>query len=59
MRGNGIKASELIKQLQDMINKNGDREIWKRSSDYPEGVTQVEFRTKEDDGYYPTKVFVI
>lgn len=46
----GITASELIKLLQDEINKNGDAVVMLPSRDYPEqceGVSRQEY----DDPY--------
>lgn len=59
MRGSGIKASKLIKQLQEAIKLHGDREVWTGGQDYPSGVTAVYFRNKPDDGYYPANVFTV
>jgi hypothetical protein len=58
MRGNGIKATELIAKLQELVRQHGDREMWNGGADYPEPITQVTYRTAPDSGYLPTKVFV-
>lgn len=59
MRISGIKASALIKKLQEAIREHGDREVWCSGNDYPEGVHNVHFREAPDDGYYPKDVFVL
>ena len=54
----GIKASELIKKLQSMIDKHGDCECFSGGTDYPEGVNGVRI---EDygNGYIPKGAFKI
>ena len=59
MRLNGIKASELIKKLEEAIKCHGDRQVWTSGQDYPSGVSNVYFRKEEDNGYYPKDVFVV
>lgn len=56
----GIKASELIKQLQEMIDKHGDCVCISGGTDYPEGVSGVRYITKDKaDGYIPANTFRI
>lgn len=38
MTPHGIKASELVKKLQEAIKKHGDQEVFKQGGDYTEGV---------------------
>lgn len=54
----GKKASELIKDLQKMIESHGDREVYSGGTDYPEGVSGVSVRER-GDGYIPKGAFVI
>ncbi len=54
-----MKASALVKLVEEMIKKHGDLEIWVSSDDYPRGLSDVNHRTEPDDGYYPTNVFVL
>lgn len=54
----GIKASELIKKLEEMIKAHGDREVYSGGTDYPEGVAGVYFN-KESQPYYPERSFII
>lgn len=55
----GKKASEVIKELEKLIEEHGDRECFISSGDYPEGVDGVYFNTRKSDGYIPNSVFVI
>lgn len=59
MMGHGMKASELVKQLQALIKKHGDQEVWVNSCDFPEGVAGVSVRTEPTDGYYRQGSFVV
>ncbi|TSP14052.1 hypothetical protein [Cupriavidus campinensis] len=59
MRERGIKASELIKQLQDLIEEHGDREVIIGGGDYPEPCRSVSFQTKRHDPYIPEGTFYL
>jgi|GEM_PF-5233779 len=56
MMGYGIKATELIKQLQAQIAIHGDCEVWCGGGDYPEGVKTVTFTIKGNT-YIPAGSF--
>ncbi len=56
----GIKATELIKILQQMINKHGDKTVYYGGNDYPEGVNSISYRPKhKGDGYVPGDSFEV
>lgn len=60
MIGSGIKASKLIKILQDLMNKHGDRPCYAGGGDYPEGVSSVAYRpSHKGDGYVPGDSFEV
>lgn len=54
----GMKASELIKDLERNIEKHGDQYVFSGGTDYPEGVGGVRIK-KKGDGYVPTGAFQI
>ena len=54
----GMKASELIKELEKMIEKHGDREVFSGGTDYPEGVGVVRY-VRKGDGYCKARSFYI
>lgn len=54
----GIKASELIKLLEKMIEKHGDREVYSGGTDYPEGVENVYYE-KKGNAYVPKGSFYL
>jgi len=54
----GIKASELIIQLQEMIEKYGDCRVFSGGTDYPEGVQYVYYKEK-GNSYIRDRSFVI
>ena len=54
----GLKASQLIKDLKDLINQYGDREVFHGGGDYPSGVDGVYF-SPECDGYVKSNSFKI
>ena len=58
MLAHGIKASELIKLLEQKIAEHGDKEVYSGGQDYPEGVNYVSYRPK-GDGYVPKDSFYI
>lgn len=58
MIGDGMKASELIKELEKMIKIHGDREVYSGGEDYPGGVSGVGFN-KKDNAYEPAGSFRI
>lgn len=55
----GIKASELVKQLEKLIRIHGDREVSAGGGDYPEGVSGVHLQTRSNDPYIPQGNFYI
>lgn len=54
-----VKASELIKMLEKLIARHGDRYVFCTGGDYPEPVSGVRFNSRESDGYIPKGVFVL
>jgi len=54
----GLKASELIAELNKMIETYGDLEVISGGGDYPEGVRGVSYN-KKSEPYYPANSFVI
>lgn len=56
MIGHGLKASELIKVLEQKIEKHGDQYVFSGGTDYPEGVGGIRVK-KNGDGYVPTGAF--
>jgi hypothetical protein len=58
MMSSGIKASELIVLLQDIMRKHGDREIFSGGADYPAGVRCITVE-KIGNGYVPKGAFFI
>lgn len=58
MLQSGIKASELIKQLEKQIKLHGDCEVFAGGGDYPEGVSGVSFKLT-GDSYHPDRCFRI
>lgn len=60
MRYIGIKASELVAQLQKLVEKHGDQEVIVGGGDYPEGCRGVWLVTKRSsDAYTPEGTFKI
>jgi len=56
----GIKASELIAELQKLIEKHGDLNVYRAGSDYPEGVHGVRYIPKnKGDAYTPGNSFEV
>jgi hypothetical protein len=56
----GIKASELVAHLQQLIKEHGDLQVYAGGGDYPEGVTGVAFVTpKRGDSYVPGNTFKV
>lgn len=56
----GIKASELIKKLEEMIDKYGDQEVWSRGGEYPEGINHIVFNSgNHKDSYVKADAFYI
>lgn len=56
----GIKASKLIKTLQALIDKHGDKAVYAGGGDYPEGVASVAYRPPhKGDGYIPGDSFQV
>jgi len=53
MRSKGIKAFELIAQLQNLIDQHGDREVITSGADYSEEVRVARFQTRDNDPYIP------
>ena len=58
MYGPGIKASELILQLQHEILLHGDCEVYCGGTDYPEGIKHVVYNSK-GNSYTPKNTFTI
>lgn len=58
MRSVGVPASELVKQLAELIERHGDREVFCGGGDYPAGVGGVSLETK-GDAYIPRGVFYV
>jgi hypothetical protein len=54
----GMKATELIKALEEMIAKHGDLRVYSGGGDYPEGVHGVYYR-KDGDAYIPNNSFIV
>lgn len=59
MRQIGIKASELIKKLQEQIDRHGDREVIVGGGDYPEGCSGVIFQRDDNNPYVPKGTFKV
>lgn len=55
----GIKASELIKKLKDMIDKHGDREVIVNGGDCPEPCSGVILQKDDNNPYVPKGMFKI
>ncbi len=58
MFSHGIKASELIKLLQQQIQSHGDLEVIAGGTDYPEGVKGIRYEAK-GNAYTPKNSFKI
>lgn len=58
MFGDAMKASEVIEELQALIDEFGDRPVYSGGTDYPEGVRGVSFQYK-GNGYVPKGAFVL
>lgn len=54
----GLKASELIKKLEDIIRFRGDVECYAGGTDYPEGVKGAWYN-EVGDSYIPAKCIEI
>jgi len=54
----GMKASEVIAELQKLIDEHGDKECFSGGSDYPEGIVCVHYQ-KYEDAYIPAGSFVL
>lgn len=54
----GIKASELIKVLERLIEKHGDLQVFSGGTDYPEGVESVWYKER-GNSYIPSNSFFI
>lgn len=58
MISHGLKASELIRELQKKIERYGDKEVYSGGGDYPEGIRGVSYVPKnKGDGYVPGDSF--
>ena len=53
----GLKASELVKILQRMIEKHGDQYVFAGGADYPEAVETVSFQKDSSNPYVPKNAF--
>ena len=58
MRSIGMKASELIKTLENAIATHGDLEVFSGGQDYPEGVRGVSYERK-GTSYVPKNSFYV
>ena len=54
----GIRASQLIIELQKQISLHGDCEVFCGGTDYPEGVARVSYNSKGNP-YTPANTFTI
>lgn len=54
----GLKASELVKLIQEAIEEHGDREVFGGGEDYPGGAEGIHVEVK-GNGYIPKGAFVI
>lgn len=60
MTRSGIRASELIAKLKDMMKKHGDQQCFAGGTDYPAGVVGVVYRPQhKGDGYIPGDSFEV
>lgn len=58
--GPGIKASELIHELQMLVAEHGDKQVYAGGGDYPGGVGGVAYiPAKNGNGYVPGDTFKI
>ena len=55
----GMKASDLIKCLLELIEKHGDQKVISGGSDYPESVTGVSYQNDNNDPYIPKGTFYL
>lgn len=55
----GMKASEVIKKLQALVEEHGDKECFVSSGDYPGGVDGVKYVATIDDPYINNDSIVI
>lgn len=56
----GMKASQLIQRLKNLMEKHGDRPVSHGGGDYPEGVEGVTWiASNKGDGYVPGNSFKI
>lgn len=57
----GLKASEVISELQKLINKHGDLIVATTDGEYgyPEGVQSVSFKEKNSEEHYDIDCFRI
>lgn len=53
-----MKASELVKRLQQLIKEHGDQEVYSGGEDYPGKVSGVEVE-KRGNGYVPKDSFKV
>ena len=53
-----MKASELVKELEQVIKEHGDREVYCGGTDYPERVSGVLVRDNPK-AYYPEPCFEV
>lgn len=53
-----MKASEIILELQKLVNNFGDREVYSGGADYPEKVKWVGIE-KQGNSYEPKGCFKI
>lgn len=54
----GIKASELIKQLENLVAQHGDKEVFVPSGTFPSGVGGA-IVEKRENGYVPMGAIVL
>jgi hypothetical protein len=59
MRHRGIKASQLIKKLQQLVKSHGDQEVIAGGDEYPRGVIGARLQTEDRNPYVPKGTFYI
>ena len=56
----GLKASEIIQKLQELIKEHGDQTVFSGGTDYPAAVREVYVQNSDrHDPYIPKGSFVV
>lgn len=55
----GLKASEVIRELQELIDEHGDQYVFGGCSDYPQGVEGAAKQEKHNNPYIPFGTFFL